>query len=55
MSYDILKNLGLERADASAPDFLRTLERMQREAWERVQREDDSQTCTRTDQDLSGS
>ena len=39
MSYDILKNLGLDRLDASSPDFLKTLERMQREAWLSLQRE----------------
>lgn len=39
MSYDILKNLGLHRADAASPDFLELLERMQREAWESLQRE----------------
>lgn len=37
MSYDILKNLGLDRIDADSPDFLQTLERMQREAWESLQ------------------
>ena len=40
MSYDILKNLGLDRADTGSPDFLRMLERMQREAWESLQRDD---------------
>ncbi len=40
MNYDILKNLGLERADTGSPDFLRMLERMQREAWESLQRDD---------------
>jgi hypothetical protein len=39
MSYDILKNLGLDRVDTSSPDFLKTLERMQREAWQSLQRE----------------
>ena len=39
MSYDILKNLGLDRFDASSPDFLKTLERMQREAWLSLQQE----------------
>jgi len=33
MSYDILKNLGLDHLDASSPEFLKTLERMQREAY----------------------
>ena len=37
MSYDILKSLGLDHLDASSPDFLRTLERMQREAFENLQ------------------
>lgn len=32
MSYDILKNLGLEQSDPQSPDFLQVLERMQREA-----------------------
>ena len=32
MSYDILKNLGLEHIDTRSPDFLEALERMQREA-----------------------
>lgn len=40
MSYDILKNLGLERVDMGSPDFLKTLERLQREAWESLQREE---------------
>ena len=31
MSYDILKNLGLDHLDARSPEFLRALERMQRE------------------------
>ena len=31
MSYDILKSLGLDHLDASSPDFVKTLERMQRE------------------------
>ena len=39
MSYDILKNLGLDRFDASSPDFLKTLERMQHEAWLSLQQE----------------
>ncbi len=39
MSYDILKNLGLDRLDPTSPDFLKTLERMQREAWESLQRD----------------
>lgn len=37
MSYDILKNLGLDRVDPGSPDFLRALDRMQREAWESLQ------------------
>ena len=32
MSYDILKNLGLDQLDTQSPDFLKTLERLQREA-----------------------
>ncbi len=32
MSYDILKNLGLDHLDTQSPEFLKTLERMQREA-----------------------
>jgi hypothetical protein len=39
MSYDILKHLGLDRLDTNSPDFLKTLERMQREAWESLQRD----------------
>jgi len=39
MSYDILKQLGLDRFDTNSPDFLKTLERMQREAWESLQRD----------------
>jgi hypothetical protein len=38
--YDILKNLGLDRVDTGSPDFLKTLERMQREAWQSLQREE---------------
>jgi hypothetical protein len=38
--YDILKNLGLDRVDAGSPDFLKTLERMQREAWQSLQGEE---------------
>ncbi len=37
MSYDILKNLGLDRADTGSADFLKMLEQMQREAWESLQ------------------
>lgn len=40
MSYDILKNLGLDHLDAGSPDFLKTLERMQREAWQSLQGND---------------
>ncbi len=40
MSYDILKNLGLDHVDTGSPDFLKMLERMQREAWESLQRDD---------------
>ncbi|MEO6689934.1 MAG: hypothetical protein ABIS07_02705 [Dokdonella sp.] len=39
MSYDILKNLGLDSVDPGSPDFLKTLERMQREAWQSLQNE----------------
>ena len=39
MSYDILKNLGLDRTDTGSPEFLQMLERMQREAWESLQHE----------------
>jgi hypothetical protein len=42
MSYDILKNLGLDHLDATSPDFIRTLERMQKEAWQSLKREPDS-------------
>ncbi len=51
MSYDILKNLGLDRADTGSPDFLRMLERMQREAWESLQRDDSG---SRADADRHG-
>ncbi len=37
MSYDILKNLGLDHLDATSPEFIRTLERMQKEAWQSLQ------------------
>jgi len=37
MSYDILKSLGLDHLDASSPDFVKTLERMQREAFQSLQ------------------
>ena len=40
MSYDILKSLGLDHLDASSPDFVKTLERMQREAFQSLQRDD---------------
>lgn len=39
MRYDILKSLGLDHLDASSPEFLKTLERMQREAWESLRSE----------------
>jgi hypothetical protein len=39
MRYDILKSLGLDHLDAKSPEFLTTLERMQREALESLQRE----------------
>ena len=44
MSYDILKNLGLDRVDTTSPDFLKTLERMQREAWQSLQKDESSVT-----------
>lgn len=37
MSYDILKSLGLDHLDASSPEFMKTLERMQRDAFESLQ------------------
>ena len=40
MSHDILKRLGLDHLDTSSPDFLKTLERMQREAWESLRHGD---------------
>ena len=40
MSYDILKSLGLDHLDASSPDFVKTLERMQREAFQSLQKEE---------------
>ncbi|WP_395680777.1 hypothetical protein [Dokdonella sp.] len=40
MSYDILKSLGLDHLDASSPDFMKTLERMQREAFQSLQQID---------------
>ncbi len=33
MSYDILKNLGLDHLDAKSPEFLKALDDMQREAF----------------------
>jgi hypothetical protein len=42
MSYDILKSLGLDHLDASSPDFVKTLERMQREAFQSLQQADRS-------------
>lgn len=51
MSYAIPNNLGLDRADTGSPDFLRMLERMQREAWESLQRED---SPVRADADRQG-
>lgn len=39
MHYDILKRLGLDHLDTGSPEFLRVLERMQREAWESLQRD----------------
>jgi hypothetical protein len=42
MRYDILKSLGLDHLDANSPEFLKTLERMQREALESLQREAES-------------
>lgn len=40
MSYDILKNLGLDQLDTHSPDFIKTLERLQREALQSLQAED---------------
>ena len=40
MNYDILKNLGLDHIDTGSPDFLKTLERMQREAWQSLQQQE---------------
>ncbi|MET0226077.1 MAG: hypothetical protein ABW187_06530 [Dokdonella sp.] len=40
MSHDILTRLGLDHLDASSPDFLKTLQRLQREAWEKMQRDE---------------
>jgi len=40
MSYDILKNLGLDRLDTRSPDFIKTLERMQREALQSLRAEE---------------
>lgn len=37
MSHDILKRLGLDHLDANSPDFLRTLQRLQRELLESLQ------------------
>ncbi|MGA8278817.1 MAG: hypothetical protein WB784_11570 [Rhodanobacteraceae bacterium] len=37
MSYDILKNLGLDHLDVNSPDFLETLQRMQKEALRSLQ------------------
>lgn len=34
MSYDILKNLGLDAFDTASPDFLKALDQMQKEAWQ---------------------
>ena len=39
MSYDILMNLGLDHLDATSPEFIRTLERMQKEAWQSLKGE----------------
>lgn len=39
MSYDILKNLGLDHLDTHSPDFIKALERMQREALQSLQAE----------------
>ena len=40
MSHDILTRLGLDHLDAKSPDFLKTLQRLQREAWENMQRDE---------------
>lgn len=39
MSYDILRQLGLDHLDTRSPDFLAALERLQRDAWLRLQAE----------------
>ena len=39
MSYEILKRLGLDHLDTSSPDFLRVLQRLQRDAWLSLQAE----------------
>lgn len=38
MSHDILKRLGLDHLDVTSPDFLKTLNRMQQEARDSLQR-----------------
>jgi acyl-CoA-binding protein len=49
MSYDILKNLGLDHVDPNSPDFLKTLERMQREAWQSLQGDDQDASDSRAE------
>jgi hypothetical protein len=38
MSHDILKRLGLDHLDVTSPDFLKTLNRLQQEARDSLQR-----------------
>jgi len=49
MSYDILKNLGLDHLDTHSPDFIKTLERLQREALQSLRAEDASREATCAD------
>lgn len=53
MGYDILKNLGLDRENIGSPDFLKTLERMQREAWENLQRSEPLVAASARDDDTT--
>lgn len=49
MTYDILKNLGLDHLDASSPEFLKTLDRMQREAFRSLNVQADTRRADRAD------
>ena len=49
MTYDILKNLGLDHLDASSPEFLKTLDRMQREAFRSLNAQVDAPRADFTD------